>query len=157
MWRALDALIGGMARAAMPLAVAVTALLFAQWPLRDLFQAGSTQANDTAQCLFALYVSVAITHAQRRGAHLVARPDLQAGNAGAARWRTLGAPLTLLALSVFLLVTSAPMVWRSLLSLERFPESFGPGYFVIKLALGLLAVFMALQALLDLQAAWRRR
>ncbi|HET7096223.1 MAG TPA: hypothetical protein VFJ68_02460 [Casimicrobiaceae bacterium] len=45
-------------------------LLFLQWPLRELVQAYSREANDFAQCLFALYVSVAILCATRHGAHL---------------------------------------------------------------------------------------
>lgn len=61
-------------RVAMTFAVAIALLLFAQWPLRDPAGSGDgpTQANDLAQWLFALYVAVALRHAGRRGAHLVA-------------------------------------------------------------------------------------
>jgi TRAP-type C4-dicarboxylate transport system permease small subunit len=151
----LDALLEGLARAAMPLALVVTGLLFAQWPLRDLVHAGSTQANDLAQWLFALYVAVAITHAQRRGAHLVARPDIDNTAASSPAWRRLGAPLALLAWSLFMFGTSAATTGRSLLGLERFPESLSPGYFFIKLALSLLALLVAAQALVDVRRAWR--
>src|SRR4051812_34432980 len=53
---------------ALPLAL----LLFLQWPLREIVQAYSREANDVAQILFALYVSVAITAATRRRMHLAA-------------------------------------------------------------------------------------
>ena len=136
-----------------PLALAVTLLLFAQWPLRDAVGAGSLQANDLAQWLFALYVSVAVTHAQRRGSHLVARADL-AHRAGPLR--RAGAALCVLPWALFLLWAAAPAVWRSVAQLEHFPESANPGYWLIKLALLLLALLMALQALLDLHGALRR-
>jgi len=45
-------------------------LLFLQWPLRDLVQAYSREANDLAQVLFALYVSIALTQATRQRTHL---------------------------------------------------------------------------------------
>ena len=55
--RRSDRLLHGLARATQPLALAVTALLWLQWPLRDLVGRGAAQANDLAQALFALYVA----------------------------------------------------------------------------------------------------
>jgi hypothetical protein len=40
-------------------------------------------------------------------------------------------------------------VLRSVLALEKFPDTFNPGYFVIKLAALLLAVLALCQVLLD--------
>lgn len=140
-------------RAAMPFAIAIALLLFAQWPLRDLAGSGNgpTQANDLAQWLFALYVAVALRHAGRRGAHLVARPDLAADTAGRhARLRRIGAALCVLPWSLFLLVTAAAPVMRSVAALELFPDTFNPGYFMIKVALLLLAALLAVQSALDL-------
>lgn len=137
----------------MPLALLVVLLLFLQWPLRDGWGAGSSQANDLAQVLFALYVAVALRHADRRGAHLVSRPDLAHAGRGPVRaMRLLGAPLAVLPWAVFVCINAAPTVWRSVRGLESFPETANPGYFAIKLALLLLAVLLALQALADL---WR--
>eukprot|EP01030_Chromulinospumella_sphaerica_P004628 gene4628-4531_t len=137
----------------MPLALLVVLLLFLQWPLRDGWGAGSSQANDVAQVLFALYVAVALRHADRRGAHLVSRPDLAHAGRGPVRaMRLLGAPLAVLPWAVFVCINAAPTVWRSVRGLESFPETANPGYFAIKLALLLLAVLLALQALADL---WR--
>jgi TRAP-type mannitol/chloroaromatic compound transport system permease small subunit len=143
-------LLDRVARGAMPLALAVTVLLAAQWPLRDVVGVWSTQANDLAQWLFALYVAVAVTHAQRRRAHLVARPDLAEAH-GAPRWRRLGAPLCLLSWSLFLLWSAAPLVWNSLLSFERFPETNNAGYFLVKVALWLLGLLIAAQSAAELR------
>jgi TRAP-type mannitol/chloroaromatic compound transport system permease small subunit len=139
----------------MPLALPVTALLFLQWPLRDLVGAGSTQANDLAQWLFALYVAVAMCHAQRRGMHLVARPDLALqGSPRVQRWRRSGAAICLLPWSVYLAFSSSPLLWHALQSAERFPETLNPGYFLIKLALWLIGPLLALQALGELRGIW---
>ncbi|MGJ7502780.1 C4-dicarboxylate ABC transporter substrate-binding protein [Variovorax sp. ZT5P49] len=140
-------------RAAMPFAIAIALLLFAQWPLRDLAGSGNgpTQANDLAQWLFALYVAVALRHAGRRGAHLVARPDVAADTGGRfARARRIGAALCVLPWALFLIVTAAVPVWRSVAAFELFPDTFNPGYFMVKVALLLLAVLLAVQSALDL-------
>jgi hypothetical protein len=150
--RGMDA----VCRLAMPLAVGIAVLLFAQWPLRDVIGAGSTQANDTAQVMFALYVACALRHAGVRDAHLVARPDLDPRLAGAT-WRRGGAALCLLGWAISVEVMAAPGVWQSVHALERFPESGTPGYFLIKFALLLLAGLLGLQALVDLAQALRHR
>ena len=141
-------------RVAMPLALGVTLLLFLQWPLRELAGAGSTLANDSAQALFALYVACAVRHAGVRGGHLVARPDL-APRPGLPTWRDVGAALCVLPWSLCVLVLSAPAMLHSVRMLESFPESFNPGYFIIRIASTLLALLLALQALLDLVRALR--
>lgn len=149
----MDGALAACCRAAMPLALLVTVLLFAQWPLRDAIGAGSTQANDAAQWLFAIYVAAAMCHAQRRGAHLVARPDLAPSASGLTpRWRRVGAALCVLPWAVFVVVVAAPSVLQSLMQLERFPETDHAGYFLIKLALFWMAVLLAAQSA---QGLWR--
>src|SRR5258708_37130393 len=64
--------VGAVIAAARWLVLPVSLLLFLQWPLRDLLHAWSREANDLAQWLFALYVSVALTDATRERAHLAA-------------------------------------------------------------------------------------
>ncbi len=93
----------GISLTMLPLALAITALLFLQWPLRsDAVGAGSIQANDMAQWLFALYVAVAINHAHRRSMHLAARPDLALVQHGRLAWlRRIGAPMCVLPWSLF--------------------------------------------------------
>src|SRR5438552_11480491 len=61
--------------AASVLVLPVSFLLFLQWPLREWLHAYSREANDVAQILFALYVSVAITAATRARVHLAAGAD----------------------------------------------------------------------------------
>lgn len=145
---------GILTRMAMPLSIAVTLLLFLQWPLRELVGAWSTDANDMAQWVFALYVAVALRHAGERGAHLVARPDLVHAAGFGARLRRICAPLCVLPWALFVIVAGAPQVWRSVASLERFPDTFNAGYFMIKLALLLLAALLLLQAAQGLWRAW---
>ena len=135
---------------AMVLVIPVSMLLFLQWPLREIVQAYSREANDLAQALFALYVSVAVTYATRQRAHLAA--DVMA-QGYPATWRNalsrLGSLMVLVPWSLFVLWAAFRPVLQSVMQLESFPESFNPGYFTIKIALWLLALLVLLQALID--------
>jgi TRAP-type mannitol/chloroaromatic compound transport system permease small subunit len=144
----LDRLVDRAGVAAMWLVLPLSLLLFLQWPLREIVHAYSRETNDFAQILFALYVSVAISAATRARTHLAA--DLLA-HRWPARWRggleRAGALLVLLPWSVYVLWAGAPLAWRSVVALEAFGETLNPGYFMIKLAVVLLAALVALQAL----------
>jgi len=61
----LDRWLGRLTAAASVLLIPISFLLCAQWPLRDWVQAYSREANDLAQLLFGLYVSIGITYATR--------------------------------------------------------------------------------------------
>jgi TRAP-type mannitol/chloroaromatic compound transport system permease small subunit len=152
-----DRAVGAIITAAQWLVLPVSLLLFLQWPLRDLLHAWSREANDLAQWLFALYVSIALTYATRERTHLAAGA-LAERYAPALRDRIAraGAALCLLPWSLFVLVAAAPTVWRSILGLEQFPETFNPGYFIIKASVCLLALLMLVQAMLDLLRPRRR-
>ena len=144
-------MIGAVTASALVLVLPLSLLLFLQWPLRDLVQAYSREANDLAQWLFALYVSVAITYATRQRSHLAA--DALARNfplARRARLYRLAMVFVLVPWSVFMLWAVAPMVWQSALQMERFAETYNPGYFIVKSAVGLLALLVLLQAIIDL-------
>ena len=143
---ALDRLCAAASWLVLPLAV----LLFAQWPLRDALGAGSRQANDLAQMLFALYVALAVRTTTRERAHLAA-DTLAARYPGRVRRRIarVGHPLAVLPFALFVCVSGWPMVWHSVRGLEAFPETFDPGYFVVKIAALLLALLMCLQAVVD--------
>jgi len=146
----LDRIVGGIVLANAVLVLPIGLLLFLQWPLRDVFQAYSREANDLAQCLFALYVSVAITSATRRHAHLAT--DIVAQRFAEGTRQTLaraGALCVLVPWSLFILYAAWPMTVQSVRQLEAFPESFNPGYFVLKIALLLAALLVLIQALLD--------
>ena len=135
----------------LPLAL----LLFAQWPLRDWVQAGSLLANDTAQILFAFYVAVGITAASRAGAHLAAPRKARAATRSGTTWR---AGLMLLCLgpwTLFMIWSAAPLIATSVRNLDRFGETLTPGYFLIKVALGLLLALVLIDAVLAWRAARR--
>jgi TRAP-type mannitol/chloroaromatic compound transport system permease small subunit len=131
------------------LVIPLAFLLFAQWPLRDLVQSYSREANDLAQCLFALYASIAITYATRMRSHLAADAFTHRYSPGVrARLERAAALMILLPWSSFMLYSMGPLVWQSVRQLERFPETYNPGYFVLKLALALCDLLVLLQGLL---------
>ena len=147
---ALDRFVGRACAAGLVLVLPISLLLFLQWPLRELVHAGSREANDLAQWLFALYVSLAMTYATRAHAHLAAdalarrySPETHA------RLTRLAALLVMLPWSLFILYVGAPMAWRSALQLERFSETYNPGYFFLKLAVVVIALLVLLQAVVD--------
>jgi TRAP-type mannitol/chloroaromatic compound transport system permease small subunit len=140
--------------AAQWLVLPVSFLLFAQWPLRDLVHAYAIQANDLAQWIFALYVGVALTFATRERAHLAADAFAQRYSAETRSWiARIGGFLCVAPWSLFVLVVLAPAVWQSVRGLEKFPETYDPGYFIIKAATWLLALLALAQAVLGV---WRR-
>jgi TRAP-type mannitol/chloroaromatic compound transport system permease small subunit len=152
MWLvALDGMLGAIMTAGLVLVLPVSLLLFLQWPLRDLIQIYSREANDMAQWLFALYVSVAITYATRRRSHLAADALAQHYQTPVrARLARLASLLVLLPWSLFILYAAWPALSQSVLQLEGFPETFNPGYFLIKVGVWLLALLVLLQALVDI-------
>ncbi|HUI94355.1 MAG TPA: TRAP transporter small permease subunit [Xanthobacteraceae bacterium] len=148
---ALDRLIAGILAAGRILAIPVVLLLFLQWPLRDLVQAYSREANDLGQWLFALYVAMAVTAATRAHSHLatdvVARGYSARTRAIIARTMAL---IGALPWALFVLIAGRSIVISSLLAREAFADTTNPGYFLVKLALWVLAGLMLAQALVDL-------
>ncbi|MBC7437043.1 MAG: C4-dicarboxylate ABC transporter substrate-binding protein [Bdellovibrionales bacterium] len=127
-------------------------LLFAQWPLREVVQAGSRLANDVAQIIFAVYAAVAVTAASRAGTHLAAgRP---AGPSSQPRWRAVALLLCVGPWSLFMLWAAFPVLRDATMGMERFSETLSPGYFIIKLALGLMLALVLADALVQ---AWPRK
>lgn len=152
----LDRALGRLIAAGRWLVLPVALVLFLQWPLRDFVQAYSREANDLGQWVFALYVSLAVTFATRERAHLavdaIAHGYPPRLRAAIRRWGTF---LCVAPWALFMSWAVGPTAWRSLLQLEKFSETFNPGYFVIKLAALLLAVLALLQTLLDVLRAPR--
>jgi len=144
--RAIQRLVGAGRWLVLPVAL----LLFLQWPLRDFVQHYSREANDLGQWLFALYISLALTYATRQRAHLavdaIARGYRARLRDAIGRWGTL---LCVAPWAVFIIAAVWPTVQRSVLGLEKFPESFNPGYFMIKMATVLLAVLALAQTPID--------
>ena len=148
--RTLDRCVAVAVSGAAVLVLPLAFLLFVQWPLREVVQAGSREANDAGQVLFALYVAVAITAATRSRAHLAA--DLAAHRYSQRARSLLQRAASLLVAApaaAFVLVSSSAATWQSILQLERFPETLNPGYFLLRLAAFALAALVLAQALLD--------
>jgi TRAP-type mannitol/chloroaromatic compound transport system permease small subunit len=147
----LDRLVAAILSGGRWLLLPVVLLLFLQWPLRDIFRAWSRDANDLGQWLFALYVAMCFTAATRAHTHLaadaLARHYSQATRLMLAR---LGALLSLLPWSLYVIIGGASLVISSVKALEAFADTYNPGYFVIKLALWLLAGLVLLQAIIDI-------
>ena len=130
-----------------------------QWPLRDWWGRYSREVNDLGQCLFALYVAVGVTAASRAGAHLAAHSPAHSGsrcNTNRDPWQRRAMMLLgVVPWCVWVLWQGATLTLRSVLSLEHFPDTFNHGYFVIKLAMWLLALLMSVHTLMDVAASDR--
>lgn len=145
-----DRLIAAVIMTAQWLALPLVLLLFLQWPLRDLVHAFSSQANDLGQICFALFVAVSVTAATRAGSHLAADALAQRYSPRVRhRIRQCGAVFGLAPWALFILWSSRQTVLSSLSLFERFAETDNPGYFLIKLALWIMAGLILIQAVVD--------
>ena len=126
-------------------------LLLLQWPLRDIVRAWSRDANDLGQWLFALYVAMAFTAATRAHTHLAADALARHYAAGTRAWiARLGVLIGLMPWALFVAIAGAKIVIPSLLAREAFADTYNPGYFIIKLALWVLAGLILLQSIVDI-------
>lgn len=139
------------------LVVPLALLLFAQWPLRDWVQAYSRKANDAAQILFAVYAAVAITAASRSKSHLAPAEYAHAATKKIASWRAWALLACVGPWAFFMLWTAAPQMLASIASLEKFSEGLTPGYFILRIALVLLAVLVLIEAIAAARASLRGR
>ncbi|HLX14214.1 MAG TPA: TRAP transporter small permease subunit [Bradyrhizobium sp.] len=149
--RGLDRLIGRVVDATKWFALPLVVLLFLQWPLREFLRAFSREANDLGQLAFAFFVAASVTAATRARTHLAA--DLLArGYSARARRRLnqIGSAIGLLPWALFVLIAGKTTVFSSLRDLEAFQDSGNPGYFLVKLALYVMAVLILGQALVDI-------
>ena len=151
MLRLLDHFVEFVLAAAKWLALPIVILLFLQWPLRTLVGLYSREANDLGQWLFAIYVAAAITAATRAKTHLAADTISRNYSAATRQWLArAGALFGLIPWSIIVLITSWNIVRNSTLLLERFPDTNNPGYFIIKLALLLLALLVLSEGVIEL-------
>jgi len=135
---------------ALPLAL----LLFAQWPLRELLQAYSRQANDLGQILFAFYVAVAITAASRNHAHLASSKPIHQ-RTHRPHWHAWAVLACTAPWAAFMLWAAWPLVAASVVSFEKFGETLTPGYFLIKLAMVLMVLLVLIDGLVQLMPPQR--
>jgi TRAP-type mannitol/chloroaromatic compound transport system permease small subunit len=154
----LDAIIERVLLAVRWLALPVAALLFLQWPLRELVRAYSREANDLGQSVFAIFVAVSVVAATRANAHLASDVVARRFSAVVRAWiGAVGICVALLPWALFLLWSATPQIRASVVGLERFPDTGNPGYFIVKLALMLLLVLIIARAFIDVAGALRLR
>src|SRR5258708_18472233 len=125
--RRIDGLVEAIVSAGKWLLLPLVALLFLQWPLRDIVRGYSREANDLGQLIFALYVAISVTAATRAGTHLAA--DAFARHFSARRRRQiarLGAALGLAPWSLLVFLTGKNLVVPSVAALEAVPGTSNP-------------------------------
>lgn len=141
----------------IPLIIPLAFLLFAQWPLRSWLEAYARDTNNIAQIVFAVYAAVAITAASRSKAHLafVGYRKLVERKLTVLWW-----PWVRLVCvgpwAAFMLWTALPQMVESIRVMERFGEGYTPGYFLMRIALVVLAVLVLVNALGDVYCETRR-
>jgi TRAP-type mannitol/chloroaromatic compound transport system permease small subunit len=145
-----DGMINRLLGAIKWLALPVAALLFLQWPLREIIQAWSREANDLGQWLFALFVAASVVAATRANAHLASDAMAQRfTDATRARFNMLAIAVALLPWALFVLWSGWAQIVASIAGRERFPDTGHFGYFVLKSALLLMMGLILAQALVD--------
>nr|WP_295776670.1 C4-dicarboxylate ABC transporter substrate-binding protein [Rhodoferax sp.] len=143
---------------AIVLVLPLAFLLFAQWPLRSWLEAYSRDANNIAQIVFALYAAVAITAASRSKAHLAFvgyRKRVQ--RKATVLWRPWVRLVCVGPWAAFMLWTAVPQMVESIRVMEKFGEGYTAGYFVMRIALVVLAVLVLVNALADVYFETRRQ
>jgi TRAP-type mannitol/chloroaromatic compound transport system permease small subunit len=147
----LDRTVALILNAGRWLLLPVVLLLFLQWPLRDIARAYSREANDLGQWLFALYVAMAFTAATRAHTHLAADTLARLySEKTRERLARFGALFALVPWALFIIVGGAHLVIPSVAMRESFGDTGNPGYFLIKLALWLLAGLVLAQSMIDI-------
>lgn len=142
---------------AIALVLPLAFLLFAQWPLRAWVEAYSRDANNIAQIVFALYGAVAITAASRAKAHLAFVGYRKLANRKVTiLWRPWARLACVGPWAAFILWTAVPQMVESIRVMEKFNEGYTPGYFMMRVALVVLAVFVLVNALGDVYFETRR-
>jgi len=153
----MDRLVAGIVSAGKWLVLPLVVLLFLQWPLREVFGGYSRGANDLGQWIFALYVAISVTAATRERTHLAADALAQRySERRRIQLARLGAVLGLAPWSLFVLFSSKSIVMSSIAGLETFPDTYNPGYFIIKAAVWVLALLMLAQAVVEVFRPARR-
>ena len=150
---ALERVVDAIGRGLAYLVLVVVALLFAQFPLREFFQAGNVVANDFGQIVHAAVFMLGLSYAMRWDAHVRLDVLQRRFSVRMRAWISLIACLLLVVPWIALMLWyGTPVAWSSAWALESFPETYTPGYFVLKCVLPLAFGLLALQT-----AAWMLR
>lgn len=111
--------------------------LWVQWPMRMLLIGDARFINDIGQIAFAFFVVIAFNDANRTQSHLSIhsqhKPEIRTHF-----WMQWIKYFFLTAWAVFVAYSAFPLFIHSLKEAEKFPDSYTPGYFLLKLALLIL-------------------
>lgn len=111
-----------------------------------------TQANDLAQLVFAMYAALAVNAASAANTHISLQSEQDLSGVPQASWKIYLQWLCVVPWACFMVWTWWGDVLRSVFGLERFVDSNLPAYFVLKIALLLLVMLLALR---HSRLAWR--
>jgi hypothetical protein len=134
------------------LVLALASLLFAQWPLREWFHVYTRQANDLGQLIFAVYIAVAVYAASRTHTHISPQTKQVPPIQSQARWEMYLQWVCVVPWTAWMAWSWWAEMLHSAVGLERFADSNLPGYFVLKIALFLMVLLLALDYS---RQAWR--
>jgi TRAP-type mannitol/chloroaromatic compound transport system permease small subunit len=146
--RAADAVVDAVGRIGAWLVLLVVAALFGQLPLREWVGSGHILANDFGQIAHATVFMLGVAYAMRWDAHV--RLDVFYHRMSRRARLLVGLAGTILFvvpwIGIVLLYSWATTV-RSVAVLEKFPETWSPGYWLFKVLLIAFGVLVLLQAL----------
>jgi TRAP-type mannitol/chloroaromatic compound transport system permease small subunit len=145
--RAADVIVDATGRTAAWLVLFVIVALFAQWPLRELVGGGHLLANDFGQIAHAAVFSIGIAYALRWDGHVRLDVFYQRMSPRGRAWVDLVGTLAIvIPWAGIVLWFSWQTTLRSVASLEQFPETWSPGYWLFKILLIVFAALLLIQA-----------
>lgn len=132
--------------------VLLVVFLWAQWPMRVFASGNPRLINDMGQIAFAYFWVMAFAIACLSQSHLQISDNAAPTKKGKRAWT--GFVLSL-PWAIFLVYSAWPLLINSWHENEKFPDSYSPGFYLIKLALILLPVGWTLSNILSINKAYR--
>ena len=136
---------------ALPIFLLVV-FLWAQWPMRVFASGNPRLINDMGQIAFAYFWVMAFAIACLSQSHLQISNNAAPTKKGRRAWT--GFVLSL-PWAIFLVYSAWPLFINSWHENEKFPDSYSPGFYLIKLALILFPVGWTLSNILSINKAYR--
>ena len=132
--------------------VLLVVFLWAQWPMRVFASGNPRLINDMGQIAFAYFWVMAFAIACLSQSHLQISDNAAPTKKGKRAWT--GFVLSL-PWAIFLVYSAWPLLINSWHENEKFPDSYSPGFYLIKLALILFPVGWTLSNILSINKAYR--
>jgi len=135
----------------MPIFLLVV-FLWVQWPVRVFATGNPRLINDMGQIAFAYFWVMAFGIACLTQSHLQISNNAATTNATRRAWSSfvLSSPW-----AIFLFFSAWPLLINSWHENEKFPDSYSPGFYMIKLALVLLVLAWVVTNILLIHKAYR--